>query len=149
MLTVTHLRNRDRAGGQAMVEFSLAILVFLIVLMGVVDFGMAIYKFNGVSQAAREIARVASVHQGSLTFGVSSEITAVVATQQKLVPGLGSPTITCTDVNGAAVALISGKCPTTAFVNVTITAPYKAVTPLVSWTSAFTMKGSSSAQIQQ
>ena len=60
--------------------------------MGVVDFGMAIYKYNGVSQAAREIARVASVHQGS-NFGVSSQISAVVATQQNLVPGLGTPTV--------------------------------------------------------
>src|SRR4029078_12212200 len=125
MSTVTRFARRSDPG-QALVEFSLAIVIFLTVLMGVVDFGMAIYKYNGVSEAAREIARVASAHQGSLTFGVSSEITAAVATQQKLVPGLGSPTMSCTDVNGASVALVSGKCPTTAFVNVTVTAPYRA-----------------------
>ena len=54
-------RRRDHRG-QALVEFALVIIVFLVILMGIVDFGMAIYKFNGVSQAAREIARVTSVH---------------------------------------------------------------------------------------
>ena len=148
MSTTTRFARRMDTG-QALVEFSLAIVIFLTVLMGVVDFGMAIYKYNGVSEAAREIARVASVHQGSLTFGVSSEITAAVATQQKLVPGLGSPTMSCTDVNGASVALVNGKCPTTAFVNVTVTAPYRAATPLVGLLGSLTMKGSSSAQVQQ
>ncbi len=137
------------AAGQAMVEFSLAIIVFLVLLMGVIDFGMAIYKYNGVSEAAREIARVASVHQGSLTFGNSSQITGVVATQKSLIPGLTSPSFACTDVNGAAVTLQSGKCPSTAFVSVTVTAPYRPVTPLLSLVGTWTMSGSSSAQIQQ
>jgi Flp pilus assembly protein TadG len=135
--------------GQALVEFSLAIIVFLVLLMGVLDFGMSIYKYNGVSQAAREIARVASVHQGGLSFGVSGQISAVVATQQGLIPGLSSPTLACTDINGATVALQNNKCPTTAFVNVTVTAPYRAVTPLLGLLGIWTMKGSSSAQVQQ
>ncbi len=136
--------------GQALVEFSLAIVIFLVLLMGVVDFGMAVYKYNGVSEAAREIARVASVHQGPLNFGVSGEITAVVATQQSLVPGLSSPTFTCTDINGAGVALMSGtRCPSSAFVNVVVTAPYQAATPLLGLIGTWTMRGSSSAQIQQ
>jgi Flp pilus assembly protein TadG len=138
-----------RQRGQALVEFSLAITVFIFLMMGVLDFGMSIYKYNGVAQAAREIARVASVHQGNLNFGVSPEITAVVATQRGLIPGLSSPTIACTDVNGAPVALYASRCPTTAFVNVSVTSPYKAVTPLLGLLGTWTMKGSSSAQIQQ
>ena len=74
---------RRDARGQALVEFALAITVFVFLMMGVLDFGMAIYKYNGVSQAAREIARVASVHQGS-NFS-SAEISAVVATQHGLI----------------------------------------------------------------
>ena len=135
--------------GQAMVEFAIAITLFLTMLMGVVDFGLAIYKYNGVSQAAREIARVASVHQGPTNFGVSPQITAVVATQQKLIPGLGSPTFSCTDVDGAAVTLVNGRCPNSAYVNATITTTYRASTPLVIALGTFTLKGSSSAQIQQ
>lgn len=132
-----------------MVEFSIAIMLFLVLLMGVIDFAMAVYKYNGVSQAAREIARVASVHQGPTNFGVSPEITAVVATQKKLIPGLGSPTFACTDVSGTAVTLVNGRCPTSAYVNATVTTTYKASTPLVIVMSTFTMTGSSSAQIQQ
>ena len=141
-------RIRKVERGQALVEFSLAVIVFLVLVMGVVDFGMSIYKYNGVSQAAREIARVASVHQGSY-FGVSTPITTVVATQQNLIPGLGSPTFACTDVDGATVALQDDKCPTSAFVSVSVTAPYQAVTPLLGLLGTWTMQGSSSAQIQQ
>jgi Flp pilus assembly protein TadG len=140
----------DRPHGQALVEFSLGIVIFLVLIMGVIDFAMAVYKYNGVSQAAREIARVASVHQGSVTFGVSTEITAVVATQRNLIPGLGAPTLACTDVNGAAVALTSsGRCPTTAFVNVSVSSQYRSATPLLALVGTWDMKGSSSAQIQQ
>ena len=39
--------------------------IFLLLLFGVVDLGRGIYQFNGVSQAAREIARVTSVHRGT------------------------------------------------------------------------------------
>ena len=41
-----------------------ALIIFLLLLFGVVDLGRGIYQFNGVSQAAREIARVTSVHRG-------------------------------------------------------------------------------------
>jgi Flp pilus assembly protein TadG len=142
-------RDRRSDRGQALVEFSLAVSVFLVLIMGIVDFGLSIYKYNGVSQAAREIARVASVYQGPTNFGVSPQLTAVVATQKHLIPGLGSPTYTCRDVNGATVALVSNRCPETAFVNVVVTAPFKAATPLLTVLGTFTMKGSSSAQIQQ
>lgn len=147
---ITSVRSwHARSPGQALVEFSLAILVFLVLAMAVVDFGMAIYKYNGVSQAAREIARVASVHQGPLTFGNSPEITAVIATQQKLIPGLTVSPPTCTKIDGSAQALSSGKCPTSAFVTVTVQSQYKAATPLLGLVGTWTMKGSSSAQIQQ
>lgn len=138
--------------GQALVEFSLAFTVFMLLMMGVLDFGMSIYKYNGVSQAAREIARVASVHQGS-SFS-SPEITAVEATQQGLIPGLLVSTPRCTDIAGTSVDFITDKygnelCPATAFVTVTVTSPYKAVTPLLGLLGTWTMTGSSSAQIQQ
>jgi Flp pilus assembly protein TadG len=145
------LRSDDR--GQGLVEFSLAIIIFLAILMGVIDFGQAIYKFNGVSQAAREIARVTSVHPcatpGALTCapGGSAETAAVIATQKNLIPGLGNPTITCIDQTGAPVA--PNPCDFSQHsIRVEITAPYRPVTPLLGLTGTWTMKGSSSAQIQ-
>jgi hypothetical protein len=139
--------SRRVARGQALVEFSLALTVFILLLMGVLDFGMSIYKYNGVAQAAREIARVASVHQGS-NFD-SAEITDVIATQKALIPGLEVPVPVCTDIDGHDETLVTAKCPTTAFVKVTVTAPYQAVTPLLGLLGTWTMTGSSSAQVQQ
>ena len=142
-----HRPQRREARGQSLVEFALSLTVFIFLMMGVLDFGLAIYKYNGVSQAAREIARVASVHQGS-NF-TSAQISAAVATQAGLVPGLSSPTYTCQDITGGSVALVNNACPTTAFVNVVVTTQYHPVTPLLGLIGTWTMTGSSTAQIQQ
>jgi Flp pilus assembly protein TadG len=140
-----HIRlpaRRDR--GQALVEFSLAVTLFLVLMMGVVDFGSAVYRYNGVSEAAREIARVASVHPGT-PVGTSAEVSSVVSTQRGLIPGLGVPTITCVSISGATV---TGACSSPNWVSVTITSPYTPVTPLLGLVGTWTMKGSSNAQMQ-
>ena len=86
------VRRRRTTGqdGQALVEFSLALIPFLLLLMAVFDFGRAIYIYNGVSQAAREVARAASVHAqpGTNPVGYSTEAQATIDTQEALVPGL-------------------------------------------------------------
>lgn len=144
--------TRDqRQDGQALAEFALVIIVFLVLVMGVMDFGSAIYRFNGVSQAAREIARVTSVHPCAgatpCVPGSSAETLAVVAIQKALVPGLSDPTITCIDQAGAAV--VGKPCDFSKHsINVQITAPYQPITPLLQLIGTWTMKGSSSAQIQ-
>jgi hypothetical protein len=130
--------------GQAVVEFSLAVIVFLLLLMGIVDFGRAIYQFNGVSQAAREIARVTSVHPGG-TLGTSAETAAVVATQRGLIPNLEVPTFDCVDITGSPVA---GACLPGNSVKVTIRAPYSAVTPLLGFLGSFDLRSSTSIKIQ-
>ena len=75
-----------RDAGQGLVEFALAITVFLVLVMGVVDLGRAVYQYNGGAEAARELARVTSVHPGS-PLGASAETTDVLRTQRGLVPG--------------------------------------------------------------
>jgi Flp pilus assembly protein TadG len=98
-------RKRDQRG-QALVEFSLAIVVFLVLMMGVFDFGRAIYQYNGAAQAAREIARVTAAHAGpdfTTSAGRSAETKAVIATQKGLIPNLGDPTIACIDIAGTVI----------------------------------------------
>jgi len=131
------------------VEFALVIPVFLLILMGVVDFGMAIYKFNGVSQAAREIARVTSVHPCAGTTpcapGSSAETATVIQVQKGLIPGLTVSQIICVDNAGVQ------KSPcnfATDSVQVTVTSPYRPVTPILGSLVSWTMKGTSSAQLQ-
>ena len=59
------MRRRQRSRGQALVEFALALPIFLMLMLAVFDLGRAIYMYNGVAEAARELARVTSVYPGT------------------------------------------------------------------------------------
>jgi hypothetical protein len=145
------MSKRQESGerGQALVEFALAITIFLVLLMGVVDFGRAIYQYNGVSEAAREIARATATHPGTdftTSAGRSPETDAVIATQKSLVPNLGDPQITCVDI--ARQAITTGCLPGD-WIEVQIYAPYTPVTPLLGLIGTFNLFSSStSVQLQ-
>jgi Flp pilus assembly protein TadG len=142
------MTTRTGERGQALVEFSLALLVFLVLLMGIFDLGRGIYMFNGVSQAAREIARVTSVHPGGVALGSSAQTTAVVNTQKALIPNLGTPTFACLDIDGSAATLENnGSCPSKMQVRVTISASYGPVTPILGLIGTWDMAASSSVQL--
>src|SRR5512143_1219573 len=108
--------GRPRSRGQALVEFALVLIPFLVMLMGIFDLGRAIYINNSLSEAARDIARATSVHLcdnwdaggTSSTIGNSSQTLGVIATQKTQVPGLAAAsatiTIDCTDVSDSPVA---------------------------------------------
>jgi hypothetical protein len=140
----TRRRSRDTADGQALVEFALAITVFIMLLMGVVDLGRGIYMYNGASQAAREVARATSVHPGS-PLGSSVQTVAVITTPQSLIPGLQAPTFACVDITGAAV---SATCTSGDFVRVTITAPFSPITPLLGLTGTWNLQSTSIVELQ-
>ena len=137
--------RRATGGGQALVEFSLAITVFLLLNRAIVDFGRGIYTYNGVSQAAREVARTMSVHPGS-PLGSSTDATDTVNVQKRLVPGLQDPTYSC--VAADTYAVVSRPCIPGDLVRVEVTAPFSPVTPLLGAFGSFTLKGSSTVEIQ-
>ena len=56
-------RARDDARGQAMVEFAAVLLPLILVLVGIIQFGFLFSAYVGVSNAAREAARAATIHQ--------------------------------------------------------------------------------------
>jgi Flp pilus assembly protein TadG len=135
------LHAANRGNGQALVEFALAVIPFLILLMGVIDLGRGIYMMNGTSEAARDIARVTIVHltNGSGQVGMSSETSDVISTQEGLVPGLTidpSTDIECVDAYGVVQndALGNGNDCTVGvdFIRVHVEAPFTPITPLVS-----------------
>ena len=134
-----------RTGGQALVEFSLTIVVFLVLLMAIVDLGRGIYMYNGVAEAAREIARVTSVHP-EFPLGSSADTQDVIATQKALIPSLQDPTIECVSILDVPVD-DDEVCHVGDRVRVTITAPYSPVTPVLSLTGTWTMSSTSSAQL--
>lgn len=131
--------------GQALVEFAIAIIVFLTLVMAIVDLGRAIYIMNGTAQAAREIARTTSVHpcaSGLLAcsqLGSSTEVGDVIATQRGLVPDLKVGTnpvandvasgISCVDAAGTAISDIN--CRPNDFIRVQVIARFAPITPLV------------------
>lgn len=49
--------------GQGLVEFALVFPVFILLLLGLLDLGRAVYAYNTIGDAAREGARVAIVNQ--------------------------------------------------------------------------------------
>jgi len=143
------IRLRRDERGQALVEFALAIVIFLVLLMGVFDFGRAIYQFNGVSQAAREIARVTATHPGSdfsTDAGRSSETKSVIQTQKGLIPNLRDPLMKCVDITGTEIAT---GCMQGDWIQVRISAPYTPITPLLGLSGTWDFFSSStSVQLQ-
>ena len=140
------MRRRQRSRGQALVEFALVLPIFLMLLLGVFDLGRMIYMYNGVAEAARELARVTSVYTGSPTLGNAPQTTAVLATQKGLIPGLGNPTFTCVDIDGS---VSTATCVAGMQVKVEIVAPYQPVTPILSMVGTVNLKSSSTFSIQQ
>ena len=149
------LRRKPRASrrGQALVEFSLALIPFLLILMGIVDLGRGIYMSNGVNQAAREIARTTAVHlcatSGTCTLGNSAETIATINVQKNLIPGLASPSssiaFACTTVEDVTVSTTSCSAPN--YVKVTVSVPYTALTPVLSMVAPSTLVSSAHIEV--
>ena len=57
------MRRSWNTKGQALVEFALILPIFVLLLLGIFDFGRAIYAYNTVLNASREGARHAIVDQ--------------------------------------------------------------------------------------
>lgn len=139
---------RPAQRGQALVEFSLAVIPFLILLMAIFDLGRGIYMMNGTSEAAREISRVTIVHRDDGSgLGFSADTTAVIEVQRSLIPGLvidPATDITCVDEYDQPV----DPClPKKHFIKVHVTAPFAPITPLVSAFGSHTFESTSRMQV--
>jgi len=54
-------KRKRRESGQAMVEFALVLPIFLLLVMGILDFGWLFYNYISVENSARNAARIACV----------------------------------------------------------------------------------------
>jgi Flp pilus assembly protein TadG len=52
------MRKRRGSRGQALAEFALVFPVFVLILAGMIDFGLGLYSYNTIINAAREGARL-------------------------------------------------------------------------------------------
>ncbi|MER3404896.1 MAG: hypothetical protein C4289_06800 [Chloroflexota bacterium] len=64
--------HRASERGQTLVEFALVSLVLFLLLLGLIDFGRALWMFSSVSLASREAARAAMVRGGQCLANSSS-----------------------------------------------------------------------------
>jgi len=114
MIALTRRRSGQR--GQSLVEFALVLPIFLILLVGLFDFGRAVYTANAISNAARIATRVAVVDQNESRIQNTAAVEA---------PGSGLKaedvvvTYTCTH----QIEICS--------VKVTVTALYAPATPMI------------------
>jgi Flp pilus assembly protein TadG len=127
--------NRARRGrGQTLAEFAMVVPLILLLLLGAVDLGRAVFAYNTLSQAARAGARTAIVNQ-DLT-AVRAKAIAAAATL-----GLGTSNVdvcfktSTTTQTGCASATVDN-CPIAtrqigcmAFVTTRLT--YQPMTPFV------------------
>ncbi len=120
-------------------------------MLGVLDLGLAIYRSNGTSQAAREIARAASVHPCSVStacvLGDTPEVQAVIATQKQLIPNLSNPIFKCVRPDGSVISGAGDGCSPGYSVRVTVIAPYKPLSPL-GLIGTWNLQSSSTIKIQ-
>ena len=100
-----HATRRHKERGETLVEFAFASLIFFTVIFGVLQFGIAIWNYNLISDLAQEGARYAAVH------GKDSGSAVTTATVQQYVRdrayGL-STAVTATTPAGEPKDLIAG-----------------------------------------
>ena len=60
-----HRYGEKKERGQSMVEFVLVVPIFLVLVFGIVDFGMGIHAWLTITSASREGARIGTVSASS------------------------------------------------------------------------------------
>jgi Flp pilus assembly protein TadG len=122
--------STDRQHGQTLVEFALVLPLLILLLVGVFDFGRAIFAYNTINNAAREAAREAIVNQ---TVGDIRAKAASAAAGLSIDPADVSVDFRTSDT--AAAGSCNGRIGTATIVGciavVQVPYSYDAATPLV------------------
>ena len=150
------LRNAQRKGsrGQGLVEFAVVLPVFLVLLFGILDGGRVIFAHNQMSQAARNIARVASTTCFSTTPACNEGTGAIAAAINTQTAGnLSSVTWTVDCINPVTKAppANSGSdfCKVGYLVRVTASSTFGFVTPVASSFGPIVVGSSTEQEILQ
>lgn len=121
------MKQDGRSHGQSLAEFALVLPVILLLFMGIVDLGRAVFAYNTLSNAARDGARVAIVDQTA-----SGGVQAGAQRAADQATGLGIDAVTDVDViftkpDGSPCPEHSLGCVAT----VTVRYEYGAITPVI------------------
>ena len=120
------LSSRSRRGAE-LVEFALFFMIFLVLTLGLMELGRAVWTYVTLSHAARAGGRYAIVHGGTNPIGVSGKTIAEVV-QENAIGLVGTGTISVavtydTGTPGDAAANTQGNV-----VQVQVTYPFQFVT---------------------
>lgn len=110
--------------GQSLVEFALAVPIFILILIGLFDMGRAVYAFNTISNASREAARVAIVNQ--TPADVEGE-----ALKQAVSLGLSAADVTIAYLDPSGAGACSGDIGLGCRASVTVQYTFTAATPVI------------------
>lgn len=142
---------RRQAGGNAALEMALIAPVLVLLLVGIADFGMAVYRKMQVQHAAQAGAEYAMVH-GFSSAAITTTVTA--ATALTGIAALPAPAQSCGCATGTTVAAATcgTNCATgtAAGVYVTVSArgSYTTIVPYPGIPSSFTFTSASVVRIQ-
>jgi Flp pilus assembly protein TadG len=92
-------RRRPRTRGQALVEFALVLPLFILLLAGMIDFGMGLYSYMSVINGARDAGRLAATDCSAVACTDPVRTRAVAAT--------GLPSLTTGDVGVVCTAKVN------------------------------------------
>jgi Flp pilus assembly protein TadG len=120
--------HRRRGRGQALVEFAIVFPIAILVLLAVFDVGRAVFMYNGLTNGAREGARLAVVNQDKSFVAERVRQSAPTATVSNLgnlndlvtfykqFPNVNDPTLNpeCTTMAVGCVAVVTARAPWTA-----------------------------------
>ena len=97
--------RRGERRGSALLENALAMTAFMMMFLGIIDFGRAVYAYNTVEFAARESAHYASMH-GELSATPVTAATILTTAKNWMVglDNLSSTTVTMTPATGTSMA---------------------------------------------
>jgi Flp pilus assembly protein TadG len=124
--------RRPRSRGQGLVEFAFVLPVFLMLVMGIADLGLAVFAYNSITNAAREGARLAIVNQDTAKITTRATSQAAVARTPTVTVGFyqanddGTPDLTTTCPIGAS-SYIAVDC----LAVVTFVGGYRPITPII------------------
>lgn len=116
-------RIERSAAGQALVETALVLPIVILLLMGLFDFGRAIFYYNSVAEAARNGSRVAIVNQ------TSADICRVAAERAT---GLGLPTSCAVSSTAVGAWHVSSCAAINCEQSVRVNYRFTAITPIIS-----------------
>lgn len=122
------LRYEGQPAGQSLVEFTLMVGIIMVLLLGVLDLGRAYFTFLAMQDAAGEGVAFAAVHP---TWRTSGDKTDPNNTTYRVKNS--APTGTLVDWSTATVTVTdSGATSIGSQITVTVSAPYRLLTPFVS-----------------